>query len=56
MLGQADKVEAFKKTLNKDTALHAKFSMSKLIIYTRGRERGREGQIDKQYRQMYNVY
>uniref|UniRef100_A0A1X7VMW5 Phosphorylase b kinase regulatory subunit n=1 Tax=Amphimedon queenslandica TaxID=400682 RepID=A0A1X7VMW5_AMPQE len=28
MLGQADKVEAFKKTLNKDYALHAKFNMS----------------------------
>ena len=48
MLGQTDKVEAFKKTLNKDTALHAKFSMSKLIIYTRGREGGREGGTNRQ--------
>ena len=33
MLGQADKVEAFKKTLNKDYALHAKFNMSKSYMY-----------------------
>ena len=48
MLGQTDKVEAFKKTLNKHSALHAKFSMSKLIIYTRGREGGREGGTNRQ--------